>query len=69
MIILQDNRENLPYSFERWPVDVNAVTLQTGDYSLPGFTDQAAIERKSLNDLISCLMGGNRIRFEKELAR
>jgi len=40
-----------------------------GDYSLPGFEDRAAIERKSLNDLIGCLMGSNRQRFERELAR
>jgi ERCC4-type nuclease len=36
---------------------------------LPGFEDRAAVERKELNDLISCLMNGNRGRFEKELAR
>ena len=69
MIILQDNRENLPYLFDRWPVEVKAATLKTGDYSLPGFTDQAAIERKSLDDLIGCLTGSNRSRFERELSR
>jgi DNA excision repair protein ERCC-4 len=50
-------------------VDPEPATLPTGDYSLPGFEDRAAVERKSLNDLVGCLKGSNRERFEKELAR
>lgn len=69
MIILTDTREQLPYPFDRWPVDIKEAGLSTGDYSLLGFEDKAAIERKSLNDLISCLKGKNRDRFEKELSR
>ncbi len=69
MIILADTREQLPYTFDNWKVDVNAVTLSTGDYSILGFENQIAIERKSIDDLISCLMGKNRERFEKELSR
>ena len=69
MIILTDSREQLPYSFTRWPVEIQTASLTTGDYSLPGFESQIAIERKSLDDLISCLMGANRSRFEKELSR
>jgi DNA excision repair protein ERCC-4 len=70
MIVIVDTREQLPYSFQTYPdVDVHTGTLPTGDYSIPGFDDQIAIERKSLNDLIGCLKGDGRIRFEKELAR
>jgi len=69
MIILQDTREQRPYSFDKWPVDVQAAGLPTGDYSILGFENQIAIERKSLDDLISCLMGKHRERFEKELSR
>jgi DNA excision repair protein ERCC-4 len=70
MIILTDTREQKPYCFENYPdVQVEAGTLATGDYSIPGFDDQVAIERKSLNDLIGCLKGDGRTRFEKELAR
>jgi len=69
MIILADTREQIPYSFTRWPVSVQTASLTTGDYSLPGFEDKAAIERKSLDDLIGCLMGKNRERFERELCR
>jgi DNA excision repair protein ERCC-4 len=40
-----------------------------GDYSLPGFEDRVSIERKSLDDLVGCLMGSNRERFERELVK
>lgn len=69
MIILTDTREQLPYTFKNWSVQVQTSGLKTGDYSLSGFEDKIAIERKSLNDLISCLKGENRKRFEKELCR
>ena len=45
------------------------AALPAGDYSLAGFADKIAVERKSLNDLIGCLMGKDRDRFERELAR
>jgi ERCC4-type nuclease len=48
---------------------VEVVALPLGDYSIPGFEDRVAVERKTLDDLISCLMGENRRRFERELAR
>ena len=48
---------------------VERATLATGDYSLKGFDHIIAAERKELNDLIGCLMGTNRDRFERELAR
>ena len=69
MRILIDSREQLPFTFSRYEAATEVVALPVGDYSLPGFQDRAAIERKSLEDLISCLMNSNRERFEKELAR
>lgn len=69
MQIIIDSREQQPYSFSKWPVTIERAGLPTGDYSLPGFTDRAAIERKSLDDLVGCLMGENRHRFERELSR
>jgi len=67
--ILIDTREQQPFSFTRYEVATEPATLPVGDYSLPGFEDRVAIERKSLNDLIGCLMGENRDRFERELYR
>ncbi len=70
MILLVDSREQAPFTFERWPdLQIQTAALPAGDYSLPGFEDRAAVERKELNDLVSCFMGDNRTRFEKELAR
>ena len=68
MLILTDTRETLPYQFTGYDCQVEAATLITGDYSLPGFSDKVAVERKSLPDLIGCLTTG-RERFTKELAR
>ena len=69
MQILIDTREQAPFTFKGYDVAPETATLPVGDYSLPGFQDWAAVERKSLNDLIGCLMGKDRERFERELAR
>lgn len=70
MNIIADSREQLPFSFAKWPdVQVHRASLPTGDYSLAGCEQVAAIERKTLDDLVGCLMGDNRDRFKKELAR
>jgi len=70
MRILIDTREQLPFSFTRFrDVETDRAALPAGDYSLPGFEDRIAIERKELNDLIACLMNGNRARFERELSK
>lgn len=68
MIILTDTREQAPYLFTGYEVQVEPATLPVGDYSIPGFMDRVSIERKSLDDLIGCLTTG-RDRFEKELRR
>ena len=69
MKIIVDTREQSPYPFTRWPdVEVVRNALQTGDYSLPGLEHHAAVERKSLSDLVGSLSQG-RDRFERELAR
>jgi len=70
--ILCDTREQRPYRFTGFvkpAVQVVPATLPVGDYSLPGFEDRVSIERKNLDDLIGCLMNGNRDRFERELAK
>jgi DNA excision repair protein ERCC-4 len=59
--ILRDTREQTPWKFSP-DVTVEVATLPTGDYSLAGFTDRVAIERKSLPDLVMCV-GPERERF------
>ena len=68
MRVAIDNREQLAYSFQGYDCTTEAATLSVGNYSLAGFTDKIACERKSLDDLLGCLTAG-RERFEKELAR
>jgi ERCC4-type nuclease len=68
MSIIVDTREQAPYAFERFPVEIVRAGLPTGDYSLAGHESRAAVERKSLDDLIGCLTVG-RDRFERELDR
>jgi len=69
MKIIVDTREQLPYQFARWAeVQTVAGTLAVGDYAVQGLEHHAAIERKSLSDLIGSLSQG-RDRFERELAR
>lgn len=66
--IVADSREQAPFRFNGYPVEVAVATLEAGDYSLAGFMRRVAVERKSLQDLVGCL-GADRARFERELAR
>jgi len=68
LIIITDSREQLPYNFQGYDVQVVRAGLPAGDYSLKGCENVAAIERKTIDDLIGCLTKG-RGRFEKELNR
>lgn len=73
-----DNREQLPYTFANLPpkasrsglfvVPTERLYLATGDYTISGYEDRFAIERKSLEDLYATL-GQHRDRFENELQR
>lgn len=66
--IVCDNREQQPYSFSPYDCTTTNGTLATGDYSLAGFENMAAVERKSLSDLVGSLTQGRK-RFERELQR
>jgi ERCC4-type nuclease len=77
--VVIDMREQLPFSFHELRADAKAGrlplavrvthrTLAAGDYSIEGFEDRVAIERKSLADLFATLSKG-RGRFQRELDR
>lgn len=71
LVVLVDSREQRPFTFDAPTlpaVEVQRATLKTGDYSLEGLESLAAVERKSLDDLVGCLCRG-RARFERELVR
>lgn len=68
LTIVCDTREQCPWSFEGYAVEVIRAGLKSGDYSLAGFEDRIALERKSLADLVGSLSTG-RERFEREMDR
>lgn len=70
MTIIVDSREQRPFDFLSCAGGVQTMkgTLLLGDYSVRGFEDRIAVERKSLPDLVQCL-GNERSRFEREIRR
>jgi DNA excision repair protein ERCC-4 len=66
--IVIDTREKHPYSFDGSDRGTIRKALPAGDYSLEGFEDSIAIERKSLDDWVNTIIH-NRGRFTKELAK
>jgi DNA excision repair protein ERCC-4 len=65
--VVVDSREQKPLTF---PAEVKTIpgTLTAGDYSMPGFEEHCAIERKELSDLLVCITT-ERDRFKRELLR
>lgn len=64
--IIVDSREQIPYLFESY--DWRRGTLKTGDYSLEGFSDVLAVERKNKLDAWA-MLSNERKRFERCLER
>lgn len=63
LTILVDDREKLPYEFEKSEIR----RLKFGDYSIENY--RIAIERKSLEDFTSSISGKKRTRFESNIKR
>jgi DNA excision repair protein ERCC-4 len=63
-VVVVDSREQRPYRFDEAVVKL----LPSGDYSLLGFEERVAIERKSKKDAYASL-GRERERFEREVER
>jgi DNA excision repair protein ERCC-4 len=77
--VLIDTREQLPFSFDGipadkehgggvWEVKTERRGIPSGDYSLDGYADRVAVERKSVSDLFGTVSKG-RNRFVRELER
>ena len=64
--IIIDTREQDPFPLVGYETQV--ATLKTGDYSLIGFEDRVAVERKSKSDAYGCV-GTGRKRFTDCLER
>ena len=65
MIVVVDTREQRPY---RFPCDTIRAALPAGDYSIVGFENRVAIERKSKADAYGTI-GAGRDRFVRELEK
>lgn len=68
MKMIVDTREQRPLDFSKYPCEITPGGLYVGDYALAGLERNAAIERKSLPDLVASL-SAERDRFERELQR
>lgn len=75
--IVVDTRENKPFSFEEYPVEVLQNTIETGDYAVHqpdhyGNHDTLeapfAVERKAAGDFVSSV-SSSRERFKREIKR
>ena len=62
-----DSREQEPLPLKR--LETVRAGLQSSDYSFVGAEHLFGVERKSLADLVSCCVGDNRSRLERELHR
>lgn len=75
--MIQDSQEQLPFNFENLTIsrnhtpvllNVKVKKLKTADYSIEGLEEQIAVERKSVEDLISTVSHRRDI-FKAELER
>ena len=66
LIIAIDTREQLPYPFDG--MQTQRCTLKAGDYSVVGYEDRVAVERKSHSDAWQSMSSG-RGRFERCVKR
>lgn len=66
MRIVVDTREQTPWTFEGQQVSTVRRKLTAGDYSIEGFENRVAIERKSLDDWTGTVLR-ERSRFYREL--
>lgn len=66
IVAIQDSREQCPVDLS--PLKTIVKGLKVGDYSVEGYEDKIAIERKSLQDFIGCC-GSSRERFERNIER
>ena len=68
MKIVVDSREQRPFLFARFGVEMVTRGLRTGDYSIDGWENFLCIERKSKSDLFGSVGYGHR-RFREEHQR
>jgi DNA excision repair protein ERCC-4 len=68
MKVLIDTREQAPWHFEGEDIITTRIKLPAGDYSVHGHEHNLCVERKSLPDLVSTVVGDWQ-RFSRQLRR
>ena len=68
VVVITDTRERQPYGFDPGRVTTVRRALRSGDYSLEGFEERVAVERKTLDDFAQSLIRA-RERFLAEMRR
>jgi len=69
MIILRDNREQTPWEFSNFDVEVVPTTLKTGDYTIQGYENIFVCERKATTGELAINIGKKWKAFSNELTR
>lgn len=67
--VIQDTREQTPWDFGFYGINQIRQKLDTGDYSLVGYTDIVCIERKKSTGELAINLGSGKARFIRELER
>lgn len=67
-MLVVDSREQRPYGFDATRVRTVRAALPAGDYSLAEYEQRVAVERKTLNDLVTTVIH-DRERFKAELEK
>ena len=71
-VVLVDTREQSPFplfaNHPNWIAGERRATLKTGDYTIEGMEKLLALERKSLSDMVGCIVS-SRERFIAVCAR
>jgi ERCC4-type nuclease len=68
MVIVRDTREKKPYDFDDHSIDTQNEKLDVGDYTIEGYEDTFAVERKTKSDFLRSITA-ERDRFEREIKR
>lgn len=69
MIIIRDTREKTPFDFSIYGIEQMTTKLDQGDYSICGYEDVIAIERKSSVSELAGNLGKGYARFLREMER
>jgi len=68
LTIIVDTREQCPWTFETYTLEMDQAGLKSGDNSVQGHEHRIALERANLSGLVGSLSTG-RAWFEREMAR